>query len=70
VTKPALPPEADLRIDTGRADQGRTFIRVVHMPTGLERTRVGLSGTSSCDVIRELTEEIAALLAAHQRKDS
>ena len=70
MAKPPVPPEIEFRIDTGRADQGRTFIRVVHVPTGLERTRVGLGGINSHDVIRELTEEIAASLAAHHRKDS
>ncbi len=50
---------SDYRVDVGRVNGGRTFVRVLHIPTGKERTRVGLSGANSNEVSFQLTQEIA-----------
>ena len=46
------------RIDVGRAEGGRTFVRVVHLPTGVEKTQVGLKGETAEVVGRRLAEAL------------
>jgi hypothetical protein len=55
----------DLRIDIGRATGGRTFIRVVHEPTGINRQLVGLGNRSYHDVVNELRSAIESELVQH-----
>ncbi len=54
----------EFRIDIGRADQGRTFVRVVHMPSGKERIQVGLDGSTTSAVSEQLMKEVAKELGA------
>jgi hypothetical protein len=55
-------PMDEFRLDVGRADKGRTFVRVVHTPSGKERCVVDLNGSPLPEVakrlIRELQEEL------------
>jgi hypothetical protein len=46
--------DEDFRIDSGRAAEGRMFLRVVHVPTGVSRVVVGLNGRPSTEVVQEL----------------
>jgi hypothetical protein len=48
----------DFRVDIGRADKGKTFVRVVHVPSGKERHLVGLGHENTHDVTRRLIEEL------------
>jgi hypothetical protein len=50
--------EDEFRVDIGRAGKGRTFIRVVHIPSGKERVRVGLCGDDSHGVTALLISEL------------
>lgn len=50
--------DEDFRVDVGRADGGRTFVRVVHLPTGRERTVVGLDGRTARENADELAFEL------------
>jgi hypothetical protein len=50
---------SDFRVDIGRADRGRTFVRVLHVPTGKDRTLVGIDGADVSDVALKLAEELA-----------
>lgn len=50
---------SDFRVDVGRADKGRTLIRVVHVPTGKERIRVGLGEVDGREVAFQLAQELA-----------
>jgi hypothetical protein len=50
---------SDFRVDVGRADRGRTFVRVLHVPTGKDRTLVGIGGDDPTDVAFKLAEELA-----------
>jgi hypothetical protein len=50
---------SDFRVDVGRADGGRTFVRVVHLPTGKDRVLVGLDGSDPEEVALQLTKELA-----------
>ena len=49
----------DYRVDVGRADRGRTFVRVVHVPTGKDRTLVGIGKTDVDEVAFKLAKELA-----------
>ena len=49
---------SDFRVDVGRADRGRTFVRVVHLPTGKDRILIGLEGADPAEVARQLTREL------------
>ncbi len=49
----------DFRIEVGRADKGRTFLRVVHVPTGKERILVGLGETDWHEIAFQLAQELA-----------
>jgi hypothetical protein len=55
-------PMDEFTIDVGRANKGQTFVRVVHTPSGKERTVVDLNGASPQEVanrlIRELQQEL------------
>ena len=53
----------EFRVDVGRADKGRTFIRVVHLPSGKERVLVGLDQEDPQAVAKRLIEEIRHELA-------
>jgi hypothetical protein len=48
----------DFRIDIGRADKGRTFVRVVHLQSGKERTVIGLDGCEPTAVAERLQNEL------------
>ncbi len=50
--------EDEFRVDIGRADKGRTFLRVVHIPSGKERILVGLNGDDPHEVAKRLTEDL------------
>jgi hypothetical protein len=56
----------DFRVDVGRASAGRTFVRVVHLPTGKERIVVGLDGAEPAEVALRLTTELDHELRAAQ----
>lgn len=56
--KPPDDVDTDWRCDTGRAGQGRDFYRVVHIPTGVSRRIVGLSGKDLKEITRQFVEEI------------
>ncbi len=59
---------SEVRIDTGRHENGGTFVRVVHLPTGLARER-GPIGTSAPQQVRdELLDELEVELAERQRR--
>jgi len=47
-----------LRMDVGHAEGGRTFVRVVHLPTGAEKTQVGLKGETADVVGRRLAKAL------------
>ena len=53
---------SDYRVDVGRADRGRTFVRVVHVPTGKDRTLIGTRGADVGEIAIKLAEEIATEL--------
>jgi hypothetical protein len=53
-TKPS-----DFRVEIGRADKGRTFIRVVDVPTGKEKIQVGLGEADGRGVANQLAREVA-----------
>ena len=46
--------EQDLIVETGRASEGRTFVRVIHLPTGTDRKIVGLGQRSHHEIVAEL----------------
>jgi hypothetical protein len=48
----------DFRVDVGLAEGGRTFGRVVHLPTGQSREVVGLSGRTPLEVADDLAIEL------------
>ncbi len=50
--------EDDFRVDTGRASGGKTFVRVLHTPTGVFRLKVGFEGRESQDVATDLRSSI------------
>jgi hypothetical protein len=53
------PQTSDFRVAVGRADKGRTFVRVVHIPSGKQKTVVGLSGGNPQEIALRLTNELA-----------
>jgi hypothetical protein len=57
---------SDFRVDVGRADRGRTFVRVVHLPTGKDRILVGLDGADPGEVALRLTNELASEIDAQR----
>jgi hypothetical protein len=50
---------SDYRVDVGRADRGRTFVRVVHVPTGKDRTLIGTGDADVNEIAIKLAEELA-----------
>jgi hypothetical protein len=50
--------EEEFRLDIGRADKGRTFVRVVHIASRKERIQVGLEGSDPHDIAKRLTAEL------------
>ena len=48
----------DFRVDVGRANNGRTFLRVVHLPSGRNKQIVGLCGRTARDVADELARRL------------
>lgn len=63
-----LPSDFETRI--GSASGGRTFVQVLHKPTGTERHQVGLNGESTDAVARKLYLEVLVELAGDYPKDS
>ena len=57
--------ENDLRIDTGRAEGG-TFVRIVHVPTGISRVQMPPLGGGKAQrqtrarLLREIEQELRA----------
>lgn len=60
----------DIVAEVGRATGGRTFVRVVHEPTGRSHTLTGLGARSSTEVTAELlaglTSELLSLGWVHE----
>lgn len=56
-------------MDVGRADGGRTFVRVIHLPTGQERTQVGLNGEPVEVVGKRLAQELLCLCPQSQQSE-
>jgi hypothetical protein len=46
--------DRDVIVQTGRASEGRMFVRVIHEPTQINRTVVRLGGRPYRDVVTEL----------------
>jgi hypothetical protein len=59
--KPVKP--EDYRVDIGRGDGGKTFMRVVHLPSGISRA-VESIGDQGMEWARKLTAEIQEELEA------
>lgn len=49
---------SEFRVQIGRADKGRTFVRVIHLPTGKDRIVAGLGDEDPRDVEARLIEEL------------
>lgn len=56
----------DYRIDVGSANKGRTFVRVVHLPTGTEVSQVGLGNLSVKTVQDRLIAYLVKILSDSQ----
>ena len=54
--------DVNFRVDIGRADKGRTFVRVVHTASGKERIFVGIRGHDAHEVAKRLTAELRSEL--------
>ena len=54
----------DFQVDIGRADQGRTFVRVIHLPSGNKRTLVGIGQSHPQEVALGLAKEILEEIAS------
>ena len=57
---------SDFRVQIGSADMGRTFVRVVHVPTGKERLVVGIGDATTQEVETQLTEDLKREIAAEK----
>ncbi len=57
--------DSDVRIDSGRASGGRMFVRVIHVPTGINHLVVGLGNRRYRDVVTELRSAIENELVEH-----
>ena len=53
----------ELRLDIGRCEGG-TFLRLVHVPTGISRSRAPLAGAKRHQLIEAWASEIEAELVA------
>lgn len=56
-------------IDIGRANEGRTFVRVTHKESGKQRSIVGLDGKSMDKITSQLINEIRQELAAESLQE-
>lgn len=54
----------DFCIETGRATEGRAFVRVCHVPTGRGKQQIGRDGQSDTAVVERLGQELVAELQA------
>jgi hypothetical protein len=54
----------DFRMDVGRATEGRTFVRICHIPTGRSKQQIGLNGQSFAAIAERLGNELVAELQA------
>jgi hypothetical protein len=55
--------EEDLRVELGRADQGGDFLRLVHVPSGIQRNHPGpLQGLNQHKLMQRWRSEIEAEL--------
>ncbi len=48
----------DFETQIGRASDGKSFVRVIHLPTKTERSVVGWNGDSSSQIVERLVKEI------------
>jgi hypothetical protein len=55
---------SDFRVDVGRADRGRTFVRVIHIATGKDRIIVGIGKSKVTDLAFELFSELSKEIEA------
>jgi len=58
------------RIDIGRADGGRSFVRVIELSTGNSRTQVGFNGEPAAAIARRLATEIEDEANANRSAES
>lgn len=58
-------PEDDIRVDVGRCTGG-TFVRVVHLPTGISRTRAPLGAEAASAARARLLSEIERSVVIEQ----
>ncbi len=54
----------DFEINIGRAAHGKTFVRVIHLPTKKERSVVGFKGETYRRIVERLTNEIRDEIAS------
>lgn len=59
----------DFQVDIGRADQGRTFVRVTHIPTGKQRIVAGIGSSVPGDVALKLANEITDELYEYRESE-
>lgn len=50
----------EFEIHIGRADKGRTFVRVIHTPSNKKRIMVGIGHSDANTVAEKLAREILA----------
>jgi hypothetical protein len=56
--------DEDIEVRIGRADGGRSFIQVLHRPTGVQRHVIGLVGQTSEQVTIDLRDQVQSELIA------
>ncbi len=49
--------DEDIEVDVGQASGGQTFIRVVHLPTGVSQLKIG-RGVKVSQVVANLTAAV------------
>jgi hypothetical protein len=49
---------SDFLIQIGRADKGRTFVRVVHIATGKDRSLVGIGDANPREIAFQLAKDL------------
>ena len=57
---PQLNNDDRFQIETGRADNGRSFTRVTDLTTGNSRIQVGFNGESAFRIVRRLAEQLSS----------
>jgi hypothetical protein len=50
--------DEDFLLESGRASAGRMFVRVVHVPSRVNRVLVGLNGRPYKEVVQELLSAV------------